>query len=106
MVARSVGVLGSKLVDHRPSRAADGWPKRWVGARPPALESAAVRTAAVIGVQVAGDRFAGLVGVSLRRDDFEALLASLDAQRPNAARADPQRPVGASRNRDARTPVR
>lgn len=69
-----VNVLGFELVEDIPSLTNDGRPKRWVVVRPPSAVTGILLARADGEEQtaVAGNQFAGRVGLFLRVEDFEA----------------------------------
>ena len=69
-----VDVLRFELVEDTPSLTNDGRPKRWVVVRPPGGQTGILLARADGDRQdrVAGEQFAGRVGLFLRVDDFES----------------------------------
>lgn len=76
-----VGVLGFELVEDSPSLTNDGRAKRWVVVRPPGAETGVLLARANGASQEAlgGEQFAGRVGMFLRVDDFDSVLARMRA---------------------------
>jgi catechol 2,3-dioxygenase-like lactoylglutathione lyase family enzyme len=72
-------VLGFEVVEDVPSLTNDGRPKRWVVVRPPNAQTGILLAKADGDAQraVIGHQFAGRVGLFLRVDDFDAVLARL-----------------------------
>jgi catechol 2,3-dioxygenase-like lactoylglutathione lyase family enzyme len=69
-----VDSLGFELVEDTPSRTNDGRPKRWVVVRPAGRETGILlaRADGEHQAAVAGQQFAGRVGLFLRVDDFDS----------------------------------
>jgi catechol 2,3-dioxygenase-like lactoylglutathione lyase family enzyme len=69
-----VDVLRFELVEDTPSLTNDGRPKRWVVVRPSGAETGILlaRTDGETQLSVAGQQFAGRVGLFLRVEDFDA----------------------------------
>lgn len=76
-----VDVLGFELVEDSPALTGDGRPKRWVVVRPPGAETGILLARADGPAQerVAGEQFAGRVGLFLQVEDFEAAYARMRA---------------------------
>lgn len=76
-----VGVLGFDLVEDSPALTDDGRPKRWVVVRPPGAETGILlaRADGPAQARVAGEQFAGRVGLFLRVEDFDAAYARMRA---------------------------
>lgn len=76
-----VDVLGFDLVEDSPALTDDGRPKRWVVVRPPGAETGILLARADGPAQerVAGEQFAGRVGLFLRVEDFDAAYARMRA---------------------------
>lgn len=74
-----VNVLGFELMEDVPSLTNDGRPKRWVVVRPPGAATGILLARADGEHQgaIAGDQFAGRVGMFLRVDDFESSYARM-----------------------------
>lgn len=68
-----VDVLGFDLVEDSPSLTNDGRPKRWVVVRPKGATTGLLlaRADGERQAAIAGDQFAGRVGLFLRVDDFD-----------------------------------
>ncbi|MER5650004.1 VOC family protein [Streptosporangium sp. NPDC002524] len=73
--------LGFELAEDSPSLTNDGRPKRWVVVRPPGGETGVLlaRADGERQAAVAGEQFAGRVGLFLRVDDFDAAYARMVA---------------------------
>src|SRR3954463_16811159 len=74
-----VRTLGFELIEDSPSLTNDGRPKRWVVVRPPGAETGILLARADGDMQssLAGNQFAGRVGMFLRVDDFEGTYRRL-----------------------------
>src|SRR3954463_14091998 len=74
-----IEVLGFELAEDSPSLKNDGRPKRWVVVRPPGAETGILLARADGDMQssLAGNQFAGRVGMFLRVDDFEGTYRRL-----------------------------
>ena len=91
-----VDLLQFKLVEDTPSLTNDGRPKRWVVIRPDGGQTGIVLARADGDQQasIAGEQFAGRVGMFLRVDDFETAYQRMVAvypRNPGAMTPAPQR---------------
>ena len=71
--------LGFELTQDVPATTNDGRPKRWVVVKPPGARSGLLLARADGDTQTpaVGHQFAGRVGMFLRVDDFEAMMARM-----------------------------
>ncbi len=74
-----VNGLGFELTQDVPATTNDGRPKRWVVVKPPGARSGLLLARADGDTQTpaVGHQFAGRVGMFLRVDDFEAMMARM-----------------------------
>ena len=76
-----VNALGFELVEDSPSLTNDGRPKRWVVVRPKGAQTGILlaRADGERQAAIAGEQFAGRVGLFLRVDDFDAQYTRMAA---------------------------